>query len=228
MYTTNSAMSQGIKHPLGVSTFGSSFTRVAPDFASVDFRVDYVAVEASVALEAARTGAQEMLETLMSLGVAADDISLSDIELEQKFEGSGQNRKVVGYACETSFDLIARKIDSLDRLLVEIVRLAGSREIYLSNISFHSARLMELRVEARTRAVHAAREKAEVLASAAGRKVGRAIHLEDVNPSSLSDDGHQTETNVIGLEDEAGHKSPFGPRSITVAAAVMAAFSFED
>ena len=110
---------------------------------------------------------------------------------------------------------------------MQVVEIAASDEISISKISFHCEYLEELRLEARTRAVAAARQKADVLAAVADRKVKEVIHLEDVNPERLDDDGHQIDTHVVGLSDDALYTSPFSPRSITVAAGVMAAFSFE-
>lgn len=68
--------------------------------------------------------------------------------------------------------------------------------------------------------MRAARAKAEAYAAAAGVKVGRAIHIEDVNPDEMGRRSHAPDVDL----DSHGEGTA-GAGSIVIAGAVMVCFS---
>ena len=108
-------------------------------------------------------------------------------------------------------------MDKTDSLLTGLIA-AGANE--LTSVIFQTTRLKELRVDARRRAVVAAREKAELYCTAAGVSVGRVLAIEDVNPESLSgrNEGHTYREPAI--VDDWGEPAAIDPAAIAVGAAV--------
>ena len=100
---------------------------------------------------------------------------------------------------------------------------AGANRI--TSIDFQTTRLKEIRAQARTQAIDAAIEKAQVYCSAVQKKLGDIVHIEDVNPESLQGrEGHvQTASSEVD-----GELRSFSPDSISVNGAVHLAFNFAD
>jgi uncharacterized protein YggE len=94
----------------------------------------------------------------------------------------------------------------------------------IDSVSYKTSRLRELRAEARKGAVEAALSKAEVYASAAGLDIGKALHIEDINPEEIAQRSHMPDVD-LAEHDEADAPGADGPGSIVVAAAVMVCFA---
>jgi uncharacterized protein YggE len=97
----------------------------------------------------------------------------------------------------------------------------------IERVDLRTSRLAELRAEARTRALQAARRKAEGYASAAGIDLGRVVHIEDVNPAQLAGRrGHGADLDLSN-DDTATDTESYDPGAIEVTAAVMVGFQIE-
>ena len=112
-------------------------------------------------------------------------------------------------------------LDQYEHVLVSVVEAGANR---LDSASFGSDQLATLRRQARTAAVHAAQKKAQAYADAAGCTVGRVLHIEDVDPTSLR--GREEHMTRSSLED-ADPTSAIDPGAITVGGAVHVTFALE-
>jgi uncharacterized protein YggE len=149
--------------------------------------------------------------------IGEDAIRTSRVSLHLAFSGYGENRKAVGYRAAREFQVITRDLSGIEDFLVGLVD-AGARE--LQSVTYHSSRLKELRVAARQGAVRAARAKAETYAAAADARLGKVLHIEDVNPETLRQRSHAPDISVDDHSDEDA-----GAGSIEVAGAVMVCFA---
>ena len=86
-------------------------------------------------------------------------------------------------------------------------------------MTFQTTRLKDVRADARRQAILAAREKAEVYASAAGISLGHVIGIEDVNPEVLSGRSESHVKRELSTDDP-GEQKAIDPGAITVGAAV--------
>jgi uncharacterized protein YggE len=132
-------------------------------------------------------------------------------------------QRFAGYAAHVGFEIILRDLDRIEPILVGVVN-AGANEI--GSVDFQTTKLREYRTEARQHAVQAAQEKARVYCAAAGVTLGRVIHIEDVNPESLTGmrEGHaQTKLSVV--DSESISDSALDPSSIVISAAVLIVYA---
>src|SRR5262249_38681282 len=127
-------------------------------------------------------------------------------------EGYNQDRKMIGYRASVAFQCIVRDFSIVEPLLVAVVDAGADR---IHSVHPKTTRLKDLRRDARTRAVHAARAKAEVLAAAAGSNLGNALHIEDVNPEDISRRSHLPDVDLS--EHAEGDAEGYKPGTITVA-----------
>ncbi len=219
MYVT-----QSIQRPHGVNVFGSCLIRVDPDYASVRFSVSAVCPEPRDALEQTHGAADRARKVLARHQVAMREVRSSRVSLSEWYEGQGEARRAVGYRAQVGFQVLIRDLGVVEPFLLDVVA-AGARQI--ESVSYKSSRLKEIRSDARAGAVAAARAKAEVYATAAERHVGKALHIEDVNPDDLNRRSHMPDVDLADhAESDASGGDPGG--SIVVAGAVMACFALID
>jgi uncharacterized protein len=208
-------ITQAIQRPFGVTAFGSAVIRVAPDIASVTFAVSRVAQTPREVFREAAQGAQAVREYLNAK--PAGEMGASGVQLSQQYSYSAGENRFVGYRAKVSFNLLMRDLDRLEEVLVALVD-AGANEI--EEVDMQTTRLHEVRAEVRTRAMNAAREKAEHYCRSAGIKLGPVVHIEDVNPDVLLGVGHGHAMRE-SLADDTGALQPINPGSIIVRAAVL-------
>lgn len=207
---------QAIHRPSGINVFGSHRIRTEPDYASVSFSVAALHDAPKSALEDCNEATGAVREVLKRFGVPDADVTSSRVSLVLAHDGYGANRKSLGYRATRAYVTLVRELDRIQQLLVELVE-AGARE--LTSVTYQTSDLQALRAEARRGAVRAARAKAEAYADAAGVRVGRAIHIEDVNPETLRQRSHAPDIAIESHGEEAG------AGSIVVAGAVMVCFA---
>lgn len=223
MYASSSDSEQAITNPVGVSSFGSAVLRVAPDLALLRIGTRSVQEQPEVAFASVRAKTEAIRAYLRSAGVS--EVAASRISLRQETRFVSGEQRFAGYSARVAFEIILRDLDRVEPILVGAVA-AGADEI--SSVDFQTTRLREYRTEARQQAVRAAREKAKVYCDAAGVALGRVLHIEDVNPESLSGmrEGHAESKVPVG-EDEEVTVSALDPSSIVIAAAVLVVYSLQ-
>ncbi|HMR05616.1 MAG TPA: SIMPL domain-containing protein [Polyangiaceae bacterium] len=211
-------MTQSIRNPGSINVYGSYLLRADPDLALVVFDVDRVDAQPAEAFAATRSAVEQVRKFLSTAGVASADVQTTRTTLQLATTGYGVDMKVIGHRAKVGFSVTVRSLDNLESIVVGIVG-AGAHSI--QNVRFETSKLKELRAEARRGAVAAARDKAQVYASAAGVGVGKVLHIEDVNPESASRRGHAVDLDLSAFDESAG--TPNG--ALTIAAAVMLAFA---
>jgi len=212
---------QSIHRPAGINVFGSCLIRVEPDYASLRFSVQRVAEHPKAAFEEARSASRAVRERLAAAGVSDSAVRTSNVSLDQAFEGYGESRRAIGYRAYMGFQVTLEPLDRLEETLISVV---GAGANHIESVGYKTRRLRDLRASARKGAVEAARAKAEVYASAAGARVGPAVHIEDMNPEELTRRSHMPDVDLTE-HDESSSSGADNPGSIVVAAAVMACFT---
>ena len=199
----------------GVRVFGSAVVRVAPDTASIIVAVSRLEQKPESAFAKAREAAQAVGTYLHKAGIK--DFGSSRVTLSQEFRYTNGENKFAGYQAKIEFNVVLREMDKVEAVLSGLIA-AGANT--LTSVSFQTTRLKELRADARRRAVHAAREKAELYTAAAGVAVGPVLAIEDVNPESLSGRSEGHTYREAAPADDAGEPGAIDPGAIAVAAAV--------
>jgi uncharacterized protein len=172
------------------------------------------------AFREAREGAQSVSEYLA--GEKIEDFGCSRITLVQSRRYAGSESRLEGYLARVAFHVLLSELDRMEEILAGVVD-AGANEV--STVELQTSKLKELRVQARRRAVAAAREKAEIYCKAAGMSLGAILHIEDINPDRLGGTGEGHVSRVPHLDDDSTLHA-FDPESIMVGAAVAISFAF--
>lgn len=211
---------QTIQKPFGITVFGSAIIRVEPDTAVLTFAVSNLDKHPQKAFQPTRQIAQKVSAYLVQTNIK--EVSTSRISLNTSYRYTAGENKFEGYLTKITYTVLLRNLEQVENVLSGVVD-AGVNDI--TSVDFQTSRLKEIRIQARQRAVDAAKEKAEIYCTAAGVRLGNVIHIEDVNPDQLRGrEGHVV--HEIPIEED-GPLQAVNPGSIVVGAAVLMAFSIQ-
>jgi uncharacterized protein YggE len=199
--------------------FGASSVDAAPDIARLRLTIRETRKRPGEAFEVTRGAVNRVREVLRGHGIPGNAVSTSRLNLRSQWS-YGNERKFVGYECTASFMAEVRDLDILEIALVNAVE-AGANHV--DGVEFDVSTKKELRAQARTAAVAAAREKAELYAEAAGVRLGTVVHIADVGPER-----GETSYRTMAQSESSGGDGDLTPGKITVTAAVLVGFSILD
>lgn len=208
-----------IAAPWGMSVFGAATIDVAPDLARLRIGIKEMRPTPAEAFGATRTAVNQVREVMRGHGIPDGAVSASNLRITSLWDYTGKNRELKGYECGSSFVVELRNLDLVEPILVDLVA-AGVNEV--GDVEFDVTAKRELRTQARKAAVAAAKEKAETYAEAAGVRVGKVLHLTDVDSE--------------GMRTFRSHGQPVGndgdgvltPGMISVSAGVLLGFAIDE
>lgn len=205
---------QSISNPHGVTVFGSAVVRVEPDFATLDFCVAGEDDKASSALHDTYTQATAVADAFRAHGLAEAEYRASRPKI-QEFAGESTFSR---FRATIDFNVTIRDLDMIEGLLMSAVD-NGGRNVRLV---YRTTRIREARAEAQQTAVLAAFRKADTIGEAGGIRLGRILHIEDIDPDRLERQGDNLAE--IDYFDTTG---AYDPGAVVIRAAVRVSFSIK-
>jgi len=205
-----------------ISVTGQAELQVKPDMATINFGVE---TQAKTAQEAQQSNASKMnavINALVASGIAKNDIQTSNFSLYPVYEwqqGEKEGRQVlVGYRCNNTVVVRLKNIANIGPT-IDAATGAGANSI--GGISFG---LLDPKPHENTllaEAVKNAREKADIMAKAAGVNIISVYRISDgyTSVSSMDQGGWRA-------ADAEAIKTPVEPGSLTVRATVRVDYSF--
>jgi uncharacterized protein YggE len=165
-----------------VITVGRGEVDIKPDRVRMEFGVETRAASATAAASENARRQRAILDTLLKLGIAREQIQTANLQVtpEMVYPGQGQPPKVSGYVARNTVRVEVLKLDQAGTL-VDASLAKGATNIM--GLQFYSSQAVEARREALVRAVKAARLDAEAMAVAAGYQLGALIEISSGAPS---------------------------------------------
>jgi len=189
--------------PRQITVNGTSDIFVEPDEAVLNYGVS---TETKTLAEATQTQDQKMksvLRILRDAGVAEKDIQTSRLQVGPQHN---DKEKLIGYKASQSLTIRLRdlsKYEDLSRRLLE----GGVNNVY--GIDFTLANPRKHADQARAAAVRAAREKATVMASELGAKIGKPVSIVEEDGDGYGTLGRLS--NVALLAGHVANEGDLGP-----------------
>lgn len=173
------AMAQEAASPKGrlvISAEGRIDT--APDMATITLGVATQGKTAAEALSANSTQLGAVLERLRGAGIAERDLQTSGLNLgpQMDYSRDGKPPRITGYEASNMLTVRVRDLAALGGILDQAV---GDGANTFHGLSFALTEPQPALDQARVNAVHEARRKAEIIAGAAGVKLGRIVELSE-------------------------------------------------
>lgn len=166
--------------PRGLTVTGSATVDAVPDIATVTAGVETQAPTAADALKANGAAMTEVFAALKAAGVAEPDMQTSQLTLNPVFApdpgGSQAAPQVVAYQAS---NMVTARVRDVARLgaTIDALTTAGANRLF--GVSFDVDEPTAVLDAARQQAVADARRKAEILAAAAGVKLGPVIAISE-------------------------------------------------
>ena len=165
--------------PPSISVTGSGSTSAVPDTGRVSAGVVSEAPGAADAVRANTAAMQQVFAALEKAGIPKKDIQTRNFSLSPLYAPHPRRTdvpEIIGYRAENLVEVSVTGVDKVGAVLDRLVA-AGANQI--GGISFSVGEPDPLLDEARRKAVADARRKAELLATAAGAKLGRVLQIEE-------------------------------------------------
>ena len=155
-----------------ITVMGEGTVQVTPDMATISLGVTTDGASAAEAMAANSKALQAVIDRLKSAGIEDRDLQTSNLSLNPNWVGydAGQTPKIAGYVASNMLSVRVRALDTLGTVLDASITDGANT---LNGITFELAAPRPAQDEARKAAVADAKARAELLATAAGVKLGK-------------------------------------------------------
>ena len=155
-----------------ITVTGEGTVQVTPDMATISLGVTTDGASAAEAMTANSKALQTVMDRLKSAGIEERDLQTSNLSLNPNWVGydAGQTPKIAGYVASNMLSVRVRALDSLGTVLDASITDGANT---LNGITFDLAAPRPAQDEASKAAVADAKARAELLAAAAGVKLGK-------------------------------------------------------
>jgi uncharacterized protein len=134
-----------------------------------------------------------ILKLREELGVKPEDLQTGYLSIEKEYERglNGERGPFRQFAVRRKVTIRQRDLKRFDEYLSKLV---GAAEIDVS-FGFESSRFAEIRAENRVKALHIAKEKAEVMTRELGAKLGKVLSVHEDSPQQPQQMSEWTNAN---------------------------------
>ena len=166
--TADTAQAASPSDTVTVTSKGSVYA--VPDLAELRFGVRTQAETAAEAQSANSSGVASVIKALKDKGVSEDNIQTTWYDVSPQYDwNTGNGDTITGYSVSTSLSVKGVAIKEAGSLISACTE-AGANEF--NGVSYSCSQYAAIYSEAQQKAVEASKEKASVLAAAAGRSLG--------------------------------------------------------
>jgi uncharacterized protein YggE len=197
----------------GITVTGTGKVEVVPDVAEFMLGVQSEGATAREALAANSTRMRRVLAAVYAAEVAKSDVRTQDVSVSQSYSEEGN---VDGYSARNSVSVTIRDLDKAGDVL-DAASNAGANDVYGPSLTRSDED--ELQAKALRAAVDNAREKAAVLADAAGVELGSATAIHE------SGDGSPMPYFDMAAPTRLARGAPIEPGKQNVQATVTVTFA---
>lgn len=200
-----------------LTAFGSGSASAAPDVAVVTLGVVSEADSAKDALSSNAADMTAVIKTITGAGVSEKDIATSGLYVEPVYSDPSKatdgRSQITGYRVTNQLTVRVRHLEASGPLLDQVIAAGANR---VNGISFEISKADQLREAALKAAIADARAKAEVMASAAGVKLGP---VQSVNASETG--GPPVFRAAMAMKDAAATPVMGGTQELGASATIV-------
>jgi uncharacterized protein YggE len=206
-----------------VTASGTGIVTLKPDTATIMLGVSEAAKGAVQAQSTVNKKIEAIKKALIKAGAKESDISISDLSVWGNYDYSdGQEQKLVGYTASHTLNIMTSDMAKVGPL-IDASLSAGANQ--LQGVTFSVKNNDAAYEKALKLAVEKAREKADVMAAAAGLKLGAIKTLTEG-----TDYGYSPFVNAKYAVEDMGEGSvptPIDTGMVTVSATVTVVYNLE-
>ena len=203
-----------------ITVQGIGSVKVDSDRAGISLGVRESSAEVMAAQTLVNERISAIVEVLKGMGLSEDDISTNGIGIYPNYNYD-DGETIIGYTAYNNIYLTVTDVNNTGAY-IDAAFAAGANS--LDYVEFSATQTQEADAKALTLAVESAREKAQIIADAAGVKLGDIVEIHDNADMSFGGNGIYVK-NAVEADTGAGTDVMASKQTIT--AAVNITFAFE-
>ena len=203
-----------------ITVQGIGSVKVDSDRAGISLGVREAAAEVMTAQSMVNERISAIVEVLKGMGLTEDDISTNGIGIYPNYNYD-DGETIIGYTAYNNIYLTVKDVNNTGAY-IDAAFAAGANS--LDYVEFSATETEEADAKALALAVESAREKAQIIADAAGVKLGGIVEIHDNADTSFGGNGIYVKNDV---EADAGSGTDVMASKQTISAAVSVTFAFE-
>ena len=203
-----------------ITVQGIGSVRVDSDRAGISLGVREASEEVMTAQSMVNERISAIVEVLKGMGLTEDAISTNGIGIYPNYNYE-DGETIIGYTAYNTIYLTVTDVNNTGAY-IDAAFAAGANS--LDYVEFSATQTEEADAKALALAVESAREKAQIIADAAGVKLGKILEIRDNPDASYGGNGIYVKNAV---EEDAGSGTNVMASKQTVTAAVSITFGFE-
>lgn len=165
--------------PSIVRVTGEGIVKAVPDGASVKVRVENEGNNAKEVKGANDKAVAAVIAYCKKVKIKDKDVQTEYVNLNKNYD---YNRKTYKYIANQTICISIRDLQNFDVIMSGLIDSGINR---INGVQFTSSRLSELQVEARKKAVAAAKQKAVDYTAVLGQQVGKAVQIQEQQAASV-------------------------------------------
>ncbi len=179
-----------------VTINSSDSVEVTPDMAEIVYGITTEDDDASACQQKNTEALNQVLAFLKEQGYADESIKTTGFSLDPRYDWSGNTRELIGYEMRTQVTVTDVPVGDVGGLLSKTVE-SGANEIL--NVTYFSSTYDQAYKEALEKAVELARGKAQAIAEADGRQLGKVLRVEEYNDAQY---GRYVSSGISGQSNK--------------------------
>jgi len=215
---------KGVHAQREVSVQGTATITASPDVANVSFDLTAKEKTPQDAKKANDELSIKLNDILNKYNIKEAGLKMNYINIRPQYEYHNSRSEVIGYVAQKTITIKIKDIEKYDSFINDILAIGISN---VNSVEFTVEDLVAVRNKARTKALEAAREKAELYAGTFGKKIVDVIDISEndtsVRYNNLANYRGLAKSSVLSdgeqLKEERG--------SISVDATLFAVFVME-
>lgn len=206
-----------------ISVSGTGRVEGVPDRADLTLGVVTHAAAAEEAQQQNALTAAAIRSTLSALGIEDRDIRTEDYSFHPDYDRSnGRTNEITGYTVSNKVSVHIKNIDLIGQV-IDSALAAGANNV--SSLDFSVNDTKTLRRAALTAAVKDAREKADIIAQALGKKI---VGVQNISENSYDFNSHARKSFMANAAADMSMSTPIEAGTITLSADVHVDFIIAD
>ena len=203
-----------------ITVQGIGSVKVDSDRAGISLGVRQAATEVMTAQSAVNERISAIVEVLKGMGLTEDAISTNGIGIYPNYNYD-DGETIIGYTAYNNIYLTVKDVNNTGAY-IDAAFAAGANS--LDYVEFSATETEEADAKALALAVESAREKAQIIADAAGVKLGEIVEIHDNADMSFGGNGIYVKN---AEEADTGSGTDVMASKQTITAAVDITFAFE-
>ena len=159
-----------------ISVSGEAVVYVVPDKITITLGVETWDMSIEAAKEKNSDILKDALRAVRRLGVPDKEIQTDHLSIEPRYKDSYRREEFLGFFVRNSF---AVTLDAPEKVEMLITRVLEAGINHIHGIDFQTTKFKTHREKARELALHAAKEKAEKMASVLDQNIGRPVQISE-------------------------------------------------